>query len=396
MTRLFDELIVPASSHLHQERPFVIIVDALDEGFDHDLIMILAKRVPNLPKNLRFVITTRPEHRIMSKLQLLHHISTYSGSLTGPEATVDIHRYVCHEMASCAELSQVPSTIQDDLVRRSEGVFLWAYVVLTHVKQALSPVNELERLLSSSSRFWAANEHGRQRLDTLYSAVLSSLPWGDADFLHAFESVLGAMVVAREPTSIETLSTLLSLDVPTITAVLSRIRPLIDGFDASRPDCIARLLHLSICEYLTERASFVYRIDEGLQHYRVGLGCLNVIDRDLIPERVRILGYTAQYFQYDEETESYADWYIPGLSAGDIPTPLQYACRHLQDHLANVGVGLERTAHRDLLRKILSSRSMFLLELSTAMGGVIELWASKEWWFNVCSCAYGGALTAFG
>lgn len=384
-TRLFNEVIIPAAALLPDGKPFVIVVDGLDEGLDPDLITVLATCVHDLPLNLRFVITTRPDYRIMSKLEHLPHVDRYIGSLTGPKTGPDIATYVNHEIKRSSKLSQLPTRLREDFIGKSEGVFLWASLVLRHVKQAHDPIQELEYVLSGSSTRWETSKDGEQRLDALYAGVLSSLPLQDPEFFQAFECIFGAVVAAKEPMSISTLSKLLEPDGVSperIIGVLSRIRPLLVGFDPSRTNYPVRILHLSIQEYLTKRTLSFYRIDEGRQHLRISFGSLKIIDQDLIPERVATLGYTDRCLQYDKEANS--NYSIPKLSTFDVPSSLHYACRHLCDHLAKVGVGLDGTAaHRSLLREIMSSKSIYLLEITAAMGKVIDLWAIREWWFTV-------------
>jgi hypothetical protein len=55
----FSELIVEPSRCLPVDRPVVIIIDALDEGYDLEVLKILRDEVPKLPGTFRILLTSR-------------------------------------------------------------------------------------------------------------------------------------------------------------------------------------------------------------------------------------------------------------------------------------------------------------------------------------------------
>jgi predicted AAA+ superfamily ATPase len=69
---LFESLILEPLKDLHIVGPILVVIDALDESGDttsrFGLHAFLAKNLIRLPSNFRVVITSRPEHAIVSAL----------------------------------------------------------------------------------------------------------------------------------------------------------------------------------------------------------------------------------------------------------------------------------------------------------------------------------------
>ena len=83
ISRQFDELILGPSVYLPNDRPVVIVIDALDEGYNcnNELLIILAFKVSLLPKNFRFVITSHSDKFIKRFLDGKPHIERRSMSI---------------------------------------------------------------------------------------------------------------------------------------------------------------------------------------------------------------------------------------------------------------------------------------------------------------------------
>lgn len=67
--RQFNELMLGVSRWYPVHRPVVIVIDALDEGYNIDILQILRDKVSELPKNFRILITSRAENTIGLYLQ---------------------------------------------------------------------------------------------------------------------------------------------------------------------------------------------------------------------------------------------------------------------------------------------------------------------------------------
>jgi hypothetical protein len=95
------------------------------------------------------------------------------------------------------------------LVEKSEGLFQWAYTACLFVKgdekRGLDPVEQLDILLSSASQ----SAH-LSRLDRLYLEILTQI-FGEGDdgrIVRRFRSIMGLILVAKEPLPIPALQKL--------------------------------------------------------------------------------------------------------------------------------------------------------------------------------------------
>ncbi len=59
LTRQFKGLIAPFTGRLPQERPIVIVLDALDEGLNKEILNVLLEDVCQLPGVVHLFLTTR-------------------------------------------------------------------------------------------------------------------------------------------------------------------------------------------------------------------------------------------------------------------------------------------------------------------------------------------------
>ncbi len=77
---LFESLILEPLEDLHIVGPILVVIDALDESGDttgrFGLHTFLAKNIIRLPSNFRVVITTRPQHPIVSALDGAQSVRT--------------------------------------------------------------------------------------------------------------------------------------------------------------------------------------------------------------------------------------------------------------------------------------------------------------------------------
>jgi hypothetical protein len=81
----FGSLILGSSDFLAAYELIVIVIDALDEGYNHNnnLLVILANKISLLPSNFRFVLTSRGEEDIERFLHGKTHIKRRSMGIHG-------------------------------------------------------------------------------------------------------------------------------------------------------------------------------------------------------------------------------------------------------------------------------------------------------------------------
>src|SRR3984957_14104326 len=92
-SRQFDQLIL-APSLIHRfARPIVIVIDALDEGYNPELLNILCNEIPKLPGSFRIFLTSRPENHIIIALSHAAHVHQRSIDINGDANKSDIRLY---------------------------------------------------------------------------------------------------------------------------------------------------------------------------------------------------------------------------------------------------------------------------------------------------------------
>lgn len=209
----FETLLVASLAKLSQHtHPILIVVDALDECDNPkdaiDFVRLIDRHSAAFPANAKFLITCRPEAPL---LRTIEHKRWPSVDLdTAPDISGDLEKFI---RQGCKQIRESDPDVPKDwpssedierLVEMSQGLFQWACTAITYVSDG-SPVDRLRDLLKRPS-VWSG-------LDELYHQVLSKsfnsirLDLSRQDLLCR---VLGILVVAPYPVSLEVIATLCS------------------------------------------------------------------------------------------------------------------------------------------------------------------------------------------
>ncbi|KIO18379.1 hypothetical protein M407DRAFT_31956 [Tulasnella calospora MUT 4182] len=208
----FETLLVAPFAKLEcQTHPILIVVDALDECDNPndavDLVRLIHKYSSSFPKNVKFLLTCRPEATILRNLQSKQW---YKEDLdSAPDVDNDLARFIQH---SCTHIRHDHDLSADwpsagdveQLVQMSQGLFQWARTATTYLGEG-SPVDRL-RVLLERPAMWSG-------LDDLYHQILSKafiavrLDRVRRDLLH---HVVGTVALAPYPLSLEVIASLYS------------------------------------------------------------------------------------------------------------------------------------------------------------------------------------------
>ncbi|KIM76782.1 hypothetical protein PILCRDRAFT_12493 [Piloderma croceum F 1598] len=341
--RQFTHLVVnPLLSLPRSENPIVIILDALDEcgnasGREGLLATLVTKSI-DLPSKIRIIITSRKEPDIMTAFMAKPHILVQELELTSPHNVEDIEAFLRHRMSTIrlrnSFLQSMHNWPEDDkihaLVMRAAGLFVWASTACLFIGEGHDPPKRLDMLLQGD-----IDVNAQSALNDLYATALESVANGDdEDFRLDFLSIMGMIIVARNPLSDKTIDTLLCLERPSrhTIAKLGCVLCWADGEPI-------RVVHPSFTDYLSNRlqcGSDAFYIDTQLHNRRLAVYCLCFLDgvlrRNLcgltlsqahiatdIPEAISYasMSWIAHITQVTEEAESLAD------------SLLQFLLRHL-------------------------------------------------------------------
>ena len=360
ISRQFDELILGPSSCLPADRPIVIVIDGLDEGYNHnnELLVILAEKVSHLPKNFRFLLTSRTEDSIRRFLHGKPDIERRSMGIREHPNMEDVAKYVKHRLKAIAAdralSADWPEKDRTDLlIKKAEGLFIWAATICEFLSLHVSPGKQLDFLLSSTGQSGLCAE---SKMDELYSRILGCCNWNDSDFVEGYGMVMGAIMATKQPLSMSALQSLHSTTLE--VRVIDILRPLgsvLHGL--AGPTEPIHILHLSFRDFLTDRAqslpdSLRYYICEPQHSRRLALACLITME-----ELKRDICGIGDLSKSISEINNFRE-----LVASHVPEELAYACRFWTNHVIDTDDILP-PALVDALRSFLLTRLLQWIEV---------------------------------
>ncbi|TFK17988.1 TPR-like protein [Coprinopsis marcescibilis] len=371
-SRQIEDLVLPIVANLPSTRTFVVGIDALDEQPNPSMLKLLRDYIPRLPSTFRFVLTTRPDPLVMQYLENRPHIISFPHPLVGEFSKADVKTFIITRLS----MTDYQTTISPELLRtftaKSEGLFLWAETVLNHIDNTYDQAGELADILAGASSYWTETETAAGKLEKLYEHILSKLQWKDPRFVKKYTVIMGALVTLREPLSRRGLAALYSPDGITendIHGICMLIRPLLKDYSKDDPAHPIHLLHLSVQEYLAQRAPQPFRIDCEVHHKSLSRLCLLAIQRELTPAKVPILGYSDGDWVWDVTEE---DCEIPVLLRASLTEPLWYSMQHFNAHWQSLREEAGKE-HTTLLHEIVVENPRPILEAAASTRSKVDM-----------------------
>jgi energy-coupling factor transporter ATP-binding protein EcfA2 len=272
-------LIEPLSNLPTTEAPIVLILDALDEcGSAEDrssLLALLAAESFHLPSFIRILITSRAEFDIRRAFEVQPHVLMHELALASDDNVKDILSFLQSKMVEIRLKNSSLPLVHDwpgdaailALNRRAAGLFVWASTACRFV-DGHDPRRNLELILRGD-----VNTTAESALDVLYRTALEAAVadrWHDEYFRADFCSIMGTILVARNPISDNTIDALLSLERPS-RHTISRLGCVLHWNDTE----LVRILHPSFAEFLSSplRCGTWY-IDTLLHNRHLAVLCL--------------------------------------------------------------------------------------------------------------------------
>jgi NACHT domain len=344
---LFNSLILEPLKGLHIVGPILVVIDALDESGDTTgrtgLHKFLAENLKRLPSNFRVVITSRPEHAILSALSSAPSVKVkyMDDSELAVETDKDIRTFLREKL-----LSDKLGGYVEALAVKAEGLFQWAAVASLLV---LDPPEDfdfdeetcIKHLLKPSS-----NPRGQDPLDELYKEVLGGYLKGQ-EAQDLFRSVVGQLITSIEPLTIRSLIPLRQHTSDSersdaaVIGLLRRLGSLLSNVNSSDNSLPIIPLHTSFRDFLTNKdKSGDFYVNDGIAHDQLTRSCLNLLLDPVHGLKFNICELETSYLANDD---------VEGLNSRvdrHIPPPLSYACRFWSDHLKHTNF------KTDLLRKV--------------------------------------------
>jgi hypothetical protein len=345
ITQQWQKLFVEPMKNSHglTEEPIVIVIDALDESGGVEtrraLLRILAgkpqnpavSKITDLPRSLRFIVTSRPELDIVAAFHDVRHIHHVSMDDTLGSAEHDIRVYVSKELP---DFQDGHSTA---LAQKADGLFEWARLACGYIKEShvgLSPIDSYNAVMSSNP----ADRH--KLLYSMYDLILKGIMPGDAaphdqhlqklrsTMLARFRSVMGQILHTAEPSPLTSLNAMrhhfpIREDVFDVWLVVKSMGSLLNGI--TNPNSPIRPFHASFRDFLNDESYCgEFFIDLSKAQHDLAFASLRVMARGL---RFNICDLQSSYLPNSED---------PGLQERVqtcIPPHLSYSSRFWTSHV---------------------------------------------------------------
>jgi hypothetical protein len=272
----------------------IILIDALDElnNAADSVMEILESIAPKgcyLPDNVRFLITSRPEHWTeISRSKKPLELTVFKQHALDTESSVnEVHDFIVARMKKITRWNDWPSDNEvQKLSDKANGLFHYAATALHWMAEQIQNRGTASR----KQVFEKFTQMGIGQLEDLYRLILTSFeniddPAPDADWranqLQGFRDVIGTILVLNRPLTIGQIIALLA-DIPAddfdVQNFLQRMRSvLIPGtttsFDEATPQ-----MHKSFRDYIMDgHAPKEFCILTGHAHLVTARSCLEVI-----------------------------------------------------------------------------------------------------------------------
>ncbi|OBZ66770.1 Vegetative incompatibility protein HET-E-1 [Grifola frondosa] len=221
----------------------------------------------------------------------------------------------------------------EDLITRSDGLFIWARLSLDFISKHRNPEKALDFVLSDVSSSTTSDRHDHRQLDILYGTVLHDACKDGVDPGRESQEntelilrVLGSAVVARVPLSFANLSCLIadgSFDATEIVWAIERLGSVLPTHGDSQ---IVRVIHPSFIDFLTtKKRAQTFFIDTSDFNLSMCRASLQLMHRELKHDICAI------------GDASLLNTEIPTTKRRTLyeKRPLLYSCQFWGDHLAD-------------------------------------------------------------
>ncbi|HEV7737420.1 MAG TPA: hypothetical protein VGO47_08645, partial [Chlamydiales bacterium] len=282
----------------------VVIVDALDElDKAKELTSILWELAPELPANVKVILTSRPEDdMILGRPDFIETISLKTEDTIG-----EVGGYICAELENLAMKQSPkwehwpPSPLTKMLSIRANGLFLYGATVVTWItgrvtrrpyerNEIINMVQDfvpgdLNSLYNNILVMWAKDPDGwdKPENDYQYGKIKGTSADNathkvrlDPDQLVQFRCIMQCLLTLELPLDIAAIGTLCELKgAPFIVQQLRSL--LVRGLDDIKPDMIPGM-HRSFREYITStQTAEAFRINIAEAHLATAKACMQLV-----------------------------------------------------------------------------------------------------------------------
>ena len=325
-------LLKPIAALPPDHPPIIVVIDALDECTEDGpellftLLRLLLSCAARPGSPLRVFLTSRPEphyiHRVFSLSYLEPHVRTFNIDDFRDSVNQDIELLIrsrlCTDETSKRWLEADPSIVSA-LVKRSDGLFIYARTVVDYMMEDLNDLPHRYSLVAS--KFLS--------LDELYSAVVTSVLSPQecrlSDLQERLKRVLGYLVALQDPDGISpaTLEHLTGMPTSDSIPILKKLGSVV-YFERDQVNSRFRLIHPSFREFMTDlcRIGETFYVDAGHVHKLLARDCF-----------ITLQSFLASHWSGHAGLALFLHLLINDLSdLPNLPPHIIYAARYLGYH----------------------------------------------------------------
>ncbi|MEI2579995.1 hypothetical protein [Scytonema sp. PRP1] len=220
----------------------VILIDSLDEAVtttgNENLVRLLAKLSnSDLPTWVRFIMTSRPENRVMREFEPL---KPYKLEKMSEDNLKDIRKYIekrvenTNFQAVLQKAKVKDEILSNEIVELSMGIFLYTKLLLDDIEVGNQPLDDLSALPKS--------------IDEIYHNFLNRL--GDK-WQNKYQPILGRLTVTQEPLTEEQLVNFTGINPEQLREDLGVVRQFLYKNEEGKQTYA--IFHQSLRDYLLDK-----------------------------------------------------------------------------------------------------------------------------------------------
>lgn len=359
-------------------RTLIIVLDALDESDMRDdreggaLLPELAAAIrhPNVFPSVRLLVTSRSETRIRLMFLELEsdapHRVVQLHEIENSIVQEDIIRYLEYRLRAIPKKN--PDLLLGDwpdqadlnaLAARAGVLFIYAATLVRFIESELdNPERQLRSILNDTvddpDRAYSA-------VDNLYLQILDRAVKSERDAAHRYcrrlRDVVGAVVLVREPMSIQCLAQVTGIEAPEITLALRQLTAVLIIPESGA----VTVFHPSFPEFILDDrrcADVRFRVNPSGIHSLLAPKCLQIMNEHL---RRDICDIQNPSLLNSEVVD------LPERLRSKVSPELTYACRHWAAHLFKVA-GHDDDSIYDDIQKFSREKILHWIELLSLLG----------------------------
>ncbi|KAG8685398.1 POC1 centriolar protein A, partial [Ceratobasidium sp. 394] len=373
--RQFEELMLKPCRECPMAGPIVVVIDALDEAWNEDLLNILRDHAHKLPNTFRIFLTSRMRPELDSLLRQ-PHVRGIELNIHAQANLDDIALYAPYKLRQLANRRNLGDDwpgeqLRAEFTAMAGGLFLWVAIVCAYLYNRADPEDELARLVSKTD---PVSSSAKDQMNKLYARILENFDWTDPTFVAEYHRVMGAAIATKIPITISAMKELYHGERLATDYTLQKLSPLLTGVNkADYGKEPVRALHQSLREFLVAQTtktpgSTQYSILEKEQSQHLASLCLGQLNRGLS----RFVPGTGYLGEKDKVLG------VPVIGDNAISEALWYACRFWQDHVLDVESLKEIW---EALREFMQEKLIVWMVVVAARGrcrGLSEVWKFLE------------------